>query len=78
MQYSYVGRAPIYGGVRKIDVDVIRENTKIGDRIEGGTVVGKYRNFVLVRRRSGCREAIRWVDLLTGLYKPKDLEEIKL
>ena len=78
MQYSYVGRAPIYGGIRKIEIDVIRETTKIGDRIEGGTMVGKYPHIVLIRRKNGYREAIQWVDLLTGQYKPKDLEGITI
>ena len=73
--YGYIGRAPVYGGIRKSDIEVYRNGTKIGDYIEGGTVVGKYRNFVLVERCNKTREARLWKDLILGLYKAKELKD---
>lgn len=71
----YASGVPIYGGIRQTDIAVYSRDVKIGDRIEGGKVVEKYPDFVLVERQNRVKESILWKDLILGLYRGREQKE---
>lgn len=71
---SGYGAAPIYGGIRESEIIAKQRETEIGQEVMGGKVVGKYKHFVLIKRRN-MREAILWKDLILGTYQAKEPKE---
>lgn len=73
MDFTTAAGVPIYGGVRRNDIEAFRKEAKLGQRMEGGVLIGNYRDYALIQR-AHTKEAILWKDILLGLCKPRDLK----